>query len=76
MKMLYLKPTNKDSVVRDPRNGKRLPEGGDGVPDTSYWRRRLRDGDVEKITAQAIKKAAAEREAAAEKAKAKPAKED
>ena len=68
MKILYLKPAKKNSVVRDPRNGKKLPIGGDAVPDTSYWRRRLRDGDVEKTTAEAVTKAAKAVEVAEAKA--------
>jgi hypothetical protein len=79
MKMLYLKPAEKGRIVRDPRNGKPLPDGGDAVPDTSYWRRRLMAGDVKKTTAEAVKKAAAERakveQAKADKGKAEPAKE-
>lgn len=34
-------------VVRNPaRDYAPLPPEGDEVPDTSYWRRRLNDGDV------------------------------
>nr|WP_275406387.1 DUF2635 domain-containing protein [Pseudodesulfovibrio sp. JC047] len=51
-----MKPA-KGRVVRDPRDGKALPEHGKPVLATSYWTRRLRDGDVEKTTAQAVKKA-------------------
>jgi hypothetical protein len=32
--------------VRDPYTLEVLPARGRRVPDTSYWRRRLRDGDV------------------------------
>ena len=32
-------------VVRGP-NGRLLPELGGEVPDTQFWHRRLRDGDV------------------------------
>ncbi|WP_203529670.1 DUF2635 domain-containing protein [Pseudodesulfovibrio sp. JC047] len=66
-KILYLKPT-KGRVVRNPRDNKALPEHGKAVPAVSYWTRRLRDGDVETTTAQAVKKA--------EDALAKTAKEE
>ncbi len=78
-KVLYLKPKKKGLIVRDPRNEKPLPDGGDCVPDNSYWRRRLRDGDVEKTTAEAVEKAAKVVEVAevkaAKKAEAKTAEE-
>lgn len=32
--------------VRDPANGQLLTRRGAEVPDNSYWRRRLADGDV------------------------------
>lgn len=34
-------------AVRDPDNGQLLPENSPvEVPDNTFWRRRLRDGDV------------------------------
>ena len=33
-------------IVRDPRNFQILPAEGRDVPDTMFWRRRIRDGDV------------------------------
>lgn len=30
----------------DPKTGKRLPEKGDFVTDSTFWRRRAKDGDV------------------------------
>ena len=60
-KTLYLKPVE-GRVVRDPQGGEPLPASGKAVPDTSYWRRRLKDGDAEKTTAQAIAKAVAKKE--------------
>ncbi|EKN5072692.1 TPA: DUF2635 domain-containing protein [Yersinia enterocolitica] len=33
-------------TVRDPVKGTFLPESGSEVPDNSFWRRRLNDGDV------------------------------
>ncbi|KAB1440400.1 DUF2635 domain-containing protein [Pseudodesulfovibrio senegalensis] len=65
---MYLKPRD-GLIVRDPRTKKPLPEYGKEVPATGYWRRRLKDGDLKKTTAEAIKKGA---EAAA-KAEAKAA---
>lgn len=42
---MFVKP--KDGVsVRDPVKGSPLPAEGAEVPDTIFWRRRLRDGDV------------------------------
>ncbi|MDE9517827.1 DUF2635 domain-containing protein [Xenorhabdus bovienii] len=34
-------------LVRCPVRGEFLPESGAEVPDTLFWHRRLRDGDVE-----------------------------
>lgn len=34
------------SVVLDPETYQRVPPQGQDVPDTEYWQRRLRDGDV------------------------------
>ncbi len=55
-KPLNLKPTNPDLIVRDPNNRKALPVDGAEVPDTPYWRRRLKDGDVEKAKRSSKKK--------------------
>lgn len=33
-------------IIRDPATMKALPPEGVDVPNTSYWRRRLSDGDV------------------------------
>ena len=43
---MFVKPKDKDMVVRDPRTRAKLPVDGANVPDTSYWHRRLRAGDV------------------------------
>ncbi|MCP1375390.1 DUF2635 domain-containing protein [Dyella lutea] len=42
---LYLTP-KAGVTVRDPKTGKPLAESGESKPATSYWLRRLRDGDV------------------------------
>jgi hypothetical protein len=41
-----VKPTTKGAVIRDPHTKRPLPDDGADVPDTSFWRRRLRAGDV------------------------------
>lgn len=38
-------------VVRDPATRQPLPADGGEVPDTTFWRRRLADGDVQPSTA-------------------------
>ena len=54
---LCIKPRD-GLTVRDPRTAKPLPDYGKEVPAVSYWRRRLKDGDVVVTTAAAIKKGA------------------
>ena len=39
-------PITTPIVVIDPAVGAPLPKDGREVPDTAYWQRRLRDGDV------------------------------
>ncbi|WPU24999.1 DUF2635 domain-containing protein [Cedecea neteri] len=42
---MFVKP--KDGVsVRNPVKGSPLPQSGAEVPDNTFWRRRLSDGDV------------------------------
>ena len=36
----------KGMLIPDPDRHDRLPEEGREVPDSDYWQRRLRDGDV------------------------------
>lgn len=48
---MYVKPAPRkiegmDLVVRDPDFKDLIPAEGRDVPDTDYWQRRLRDGDV------------------------------
>lgn len=45
MKKLYLKPAA-GLKVPDPVTGKPLAAEGEEKPDTTYWRRRIKDGDV------------------------------
>lgn len=43
--------------VRDPEHGNRhLPESGADVPETTYWLRRLRAGDVVKIDVEEVQR--------------------
>lgn len=45
---MKLKPTA-GRAVRDPVKGTLLPATGAEVGDSPFWRRRLRDGDVELV---------------------------
>jgi len=50
MNILKVKPKDKDTIVRMPeKDNKRLAKNGEVVPDNSYWRRRLKDGDIELV---------------------------
>ena len=49
LKKLQLKPVA-GVTVRDPETFLPLKANGEVKPDTTYWRRRLRDGDVEFVT--------------------------
>ncbi|HEY1136573.1 MAG TPA: DUF2635 domain-containing protein [Xanthomonadaceae bacterium] len=40
-----------DKVVIDPATRQRLPEAGAEVPETTYWLRRIADGDVTRAEA-------------------------
>lgn len=51
---MKLKPSA-GCAVRDPVKGILLPAEGDEVGDSLFWRRRLRDGDVEIVTDAAKK---------------------
>lgn len=37
-------------IVRDPEDGRPIPEDGKTVQRSSYWLRRLRDGSVTQVT--------------------------
>jgi hypothetical protein len=43
---MKVKPATPGAIVRDPHTKRPVPDEGEDVPDTSYWIRRLRDGDV------------------------------
>lgn len=46
MTRIFVKPTEKGLIVRDPVTKLALPDTGRSVPNTSYWRRRLKDGSI------------------------------
>jgi hypothetical protein len=43
---MKVKPATPGSIIRDPHTKRPVPDEGDDVPETSFWIRRLRDGDV------------------------------
>lgn len=43
---MKVKPALKDATIRDPHTRRPLGAEGGDVPDSTFWRRRLRDGDV------------------------------
>ena len=57
-KTLYIRPARGLTIpypsLAFPSASGTLPPFGDAVGDAPYWRRRLRDGDVETTTAEAI----------------------
>lgn len=60
---MFLRPASPDLIVPMPeRNGARLPEQGQEVPNTPYWHRRLREGSVIEGKAPAEKSARAKSE--------------
>jgi cytoskeletal protein RodZ len=54
---MFVKP-EAGRTVRDPVKGTLLPEEGAEVPESTFWNRRLRDGDVVKTDAAQQTKAA------------------
>jgi hypothetical protein len=53
-----IKPRDPSMTIRDPKTRRALPADGAEVKLTSFWVRRLRDGDVVPAPALAPKKAA------------------
>lgn len=47
---MKVKPTRPGLLLRDPHTKRALPEEGGRVPDTSFWRRRIRSGEVAIMT--------------------------
>ena len=53
---MFVKP--KDGIsVRCPVRGEPLPKDGAEVPDNTFWRRRLKDGDVSQVPEKGVKNA-------------------
>lgn len=54
MATLNVRPAREDLLVRNPDNAMQpLAKAGEIVPDTEYWRRRLKDGDVVAVKPEA-----------------------
>jgi hypothetical protein len=66
--MMKLKPAE-GRAVRDPDTMALLPAEGRNVPDTMFWRRRLRDGDVVEVGADPAPRAMHHRAAPAAETK-------
>lgn len=43
---MRVRPAIAGTLIRDPHTKRALPVEGGRVPDSSFWRRRLRSGDV------------------------------
>lgn len=43
---MKVKPAIQGAIIRDPITRQPLPAEGRDVPDNSFWRRRLADGEV------------------------------
>lgn len=46
---MKVKPATPDLIVRDPRSRLPLPPEGAEVPESNYWLRRIRSGDVVRV---------------------------
>ena len=46
IRKFFIKPAP-GRKVRDPQSGEHLSEAGEEKPRTSYWLRRIKDGDVQ-----------------------------
>lgn len=59
---MFVKP--KDGLsVRCPVRGEALPKDGTEVPDNTFWRRRLKDGDVSLVLEKGEKNTAKKEDA-------------
>jgi Protein of unknown function (DUF2635) len=54
MALIHVRPARAGLLVRDPVTRLLLPPEGAAVADSSYWRRRVRDGDVELTAPPAV----------------------
>ena len=59
---MFVKPNNGLSV-RCPVRGEPLPADGAEVPDNTFWRRRLKDGDVSQVLEKGVKSTAKKEDA-------------
>lgn len=66
----YFRP-QEGLTVRDPADGQPLPAFGKGIAWSSYWQRRLDDGDIAPTDEKSVLAGTAREAAAAEKAAAK-----
>lgn len=48
---MNLKPSKPDLIVRDPQTSEPLPAAGAEKPLSTFWRRRLKVGDVVEVVA-------------------------
>lgn len=55
MSELHIRPVA-GRVVRDPETNEPLAPQGEKKPNTSYWQRRLIDGDVERVKTKSKEK--------------------
>lgn len=46
MKRIFVQPTRPNLIIRDPKNKIPIPREGKFVNETTYWRRRIKDGDL------------------------------
>ena len=47
---MRVRPSRPGLLIRDPHTKRPLPPEGGRVPDTTFWRRRIRSGDVVIVT--------------------------
>lgn len=50
MERIRIRPARPGLVIRDPFTRRPLPPEGDDVNRSTYWERRLMDGDVEQLS--------------------------
>lgn len=46
MKPIFIKPKKPELVIRDPATGQALNPEGEEKQDSSFWRRRIKDGSA------------------------------
>lgn len=58
---MFIVPSNKGVILRDPVTMRPIPEEGAEVQENSYWRRRLADGDAILVESTEDKKSKAKK---------------